>query len=73
TLAVVAAAAWALLALARWSVRLLADAVIAISRQPFASRSPVWIRQLQPAPIARRSPLQRRRFARPPPTANARA
>jgi hypothetical protein len=71
TVAVVIAAAWALLALARWGVRLLAGAVIAITRSPYAERAARWIRQLRPAPIARRSPLLRRRFARPPPIANA--
>jgi hypothetical protein len=70
TLVVVFAAAWSLLTLVRWGVRRLAGAVIAISRAPHAERSFLWIRHLQPAPIPRRSPLLRRRFARPPPIAN---
>jgi len=69
TVAVVVAAAWAVLALARRGVRLLAGAIIAILRSPFAQRAPGWIRRPRPAPIARRSPLLRRRFARPPPIA----
>ena len=67
------AAAWLLRALGRGAVRLLAGAVIAISRSPFAGRTPVWVRHARQAPIACRSPQLRRRFARPPPIANARA
>jgi hypothetical protein len=69
SLAVVAATAGAILALVRLGVRRLAGAVIAISRSPFAERASIRVRLLQPAPIARRSPLLRRRFARPPPIA----
>lgn len=65
------AAAWLLRTLARGVVRLLAGAVIAISRSPFTARGPVWVRSARRAPIARRSPSLRRRFARPPPIANA--
>jgi hypothetical protein len=69
--ALLALAAWAALALARWCVRLVAGAVIAIARTAFAARSLQWLRRSLPAPIVRRSPLLRRRFARPPPVANA--
>jgi hypothetical protein len=71
TAAFLVAAAWSLLALARGAVRLLAGAVIAIFRSPFAARVPVRVRLTRPAPTARRRPLLRRRFARPPPIANA--
>ncbi len=73
TITVVVLAAAAVLAIGRWLVRRLAGAVIAVSRSPFAERPLIWVRHLQPAPIARRSPLLRRRFARPPPIANVRA
>ncbi len=71
TALVLAVAVWAVWAVARWCVRLLAGAAIAIGRPAFAQRSPHWVRCAAPAPIARRSPLLRRRFARPPPVANA--
>ncbi len=73
TVAALIIAAVALLTLTRWLVRRLAGAVIVIARSPFAERPLLWVRHLQPAPIARRSPVLRRRFARPPPIANARA
>lgn len=73
SLVVLAVAAWGVFALARWCVRLLADAVIAIATAAFAQRSPRWLRRAAPAPIVRRWPVPRRRFARPPPVANARA
>jgi hypothetical protein len=71
TALVLALAAWAVVTLARCCIRLLAGAAIAVARSAFAQRSPQWIRLAAPAPIARRSPLLRRRFARPPPVANA--
>jgi hypothetical protein len=73
TLVVVAAIAVLLFALARWGVRSLARVVIAIARLPFAACSAHWIRCLEPVPVVHRSPQLRRRFARPPPIANARA
>lgn len=69
--AVLALAAWAALTFARWCVRVLAGAVVAIARTAFAARLPQWLRRSLPAPIVLRSPLLRRRFARPPPVANA--
>jgi hypothetical protein len=63
-----AAAAWLVLRLAHALVRLLAGAVITVSRSRWAPRAPRWIRRAPSVPIARRSPLPRRRFARPPPS-----
>jgi hypothetical protein len=67
------AAAWLLQAVARRAVRLLAEAIVAVSRNRFAVREPSWSRIASRAPIARRFLLRRRRFARPPPVAYARA
>lgn len=67
-------AAWLVLTLARAAVRALAGAVVAIVAGAFDRRPlPVRIARRDPAPRALRSPLLRRRFARPPPIANARA
>ncbi|MEO6836600.1 MAG: hypothetical protein ABI231_11950 [Candidatus Tumulicola sp.] len=71
TVVVLVAAAWSFLTLAHRAVRLLANAIIAIARLPFAARTPLRVRPARRVPIARRSPLLRRRFARPPPIANA--
>ena len=71
TAAVLAVAVWIVSAVARWCVRFLARAAIAIGRAAFAQRSPQWLRRSAPPPMERRSPLLRRRFARPPPVANA--
>lgn len=64
-----AAAAWIVLRLAKAIVQALAGAVFAALRSPWATRTPRWIRHASALPIARRSPLLRRRFARPPPSA----
>jgi hypothetical protein len=63
-------AAWLLHHLAVAAIGLLAEAVLAIVTSPFAARTPSWSRRAAPVPIARRSPLLRRRFARPPPIAS---
>jgi hypothetical protein len=69
-----ATAAWIVLRLAKAIVRTLADAVFTALRSPWATRTPRWIRRAPSPPVARRSPLLRRRFARPPPpVATARA
>jgi hypothetical protein len=69
-----AAAAWIVLRLAKAIVQTLAGAVFAALRSPWAARTPCWLRRGPSLPIARRSPLLRRRFARPPPSvATARA
>jgi hypothetical protein len=67
TLACLFAASWLLLRVVRWAVALLADAIVAVVRSPFADRIPIRTRQFRPTPTVRRSPLLRRRFARPPP------
>ncbi len=54
---------------ARQALRVLVRAAFMVSRRPFAQRTPGWTRRPQPPPIERRSPLLRRRFARPPPIA----
>jgi hypothetical protein len=64
-----ASAAWLFLTGARALVRTLAKAVLAVARTYFSPRTPSWERRRKAAPIARRSPLLRRRFARPPPIA----
>lgn len=71
TLIAVALAAFAVLTVARWCVRLLAASAIAFGRSRFARRTPRWVRRAASAPIARRTPPLRRRFARPPPVCNA--
>ena len=58
---------------ARFILRLLVGVTFIVSRPRFSGRVPAWIRHTQPRPIKLRSPLLRRRFARPPPIANARA
>jgi hypothetical protein len=63
-----AGAAWIVLRLAKAIVQTLAGAVFAASRPPWAARTPRWMRRAPSLPIARRSPLLRRRFARPPPS-----
>jgi hypothetical protein len=63
-----AASAWIVLRLAKAVVQTLAGAVFAASRSPWAARTPRWLRRAPSLPIARRSPLLRRRFARPPPS-----
>lgn len=67
------ATTWLLRVVARSLVRLVAHAVLAAARVPFAARIHVWHRPLVRVAIPRRFPLLRRRFARPPPIANARA
>ena len=62
------AAAWIVLRLAKAIVRAMAGAVFAALRSPWAARTPCWLRRAPSLPIARRSPLLRRRFARPPPS-----
>ena len=56
------------------ALRLLLGAVFAVPRTRFAGRTPLWARRSRSLPTLRRSPLLRRRFARPPPiTATVRA
>jgi hypothetical protein len=64
-----ASAAFAILLGARGLLRTLAKAVLAIAPTDFSPRSPAWVRRPQAVPVVRRSPLLRRRFARPPPIA----
>lgn len=64
-------AAWLLHRMALAAVAVLARAVLTIVTSPFAARVPSWLRIAAPAPLSRRSPVLRRRFARPPPVAFA--
>lgn len=71
---VIALAAWGILALARWFVRMVAGFALALCRPDFAPRALQWrLRGTPRSLIARRSPLRRRLFARPPPVVSARA
>jgi hypothetical protein len=72
-LAAIAASAGLLLALARAAIKALAGAAIAVSRSAFAARRPIRLRLTAPAFALAPAPSLRRRFARPPPVANARA
>jgi hypothetical protein len=68
-----AVAAWLTLRLARAVVDVLAGAAIEIQRITFSPRTPSWTRRLRLRPLQRHSLWARRRFARPPPIAFARA
>ncbi|MBV9718271.1 MAG: hypothetical protein JOZ77_03070 [Candidatus Eremiobacteraeota bacterium] len=68
-LLILAIAAWLTLRLAGATAIVLGGAAIAILRLSFAPRTPSWQRRATARPIARRRPLTRRRFARPPPVA----
>jgi hypothetical protein len=68
-----AIAAWLTLRLARAVLSVLARAAIEIQRVTFTPRAPSWKRRLRLRPLHRRSLWVRRRFARPPPIAFARA
>ncbi len=70
TMVALAAAAWVVLALTRALVRLLASAVIAIARTRWAPRVLFLVERSPVRLIVRRSPIHRRRFARPPPVAH---
>jgi len=70
-LVAIALAVFFVVAVARWCVRLLAATAIAIARAAFARRTPRWVRRSAATPVVRRTPLLRRRFARPPPVCNA--
>lgn len=69
----IAAAAWLVLRVARALTGLIAGAVFAILRISFSGRAPSWRRRPYVRPAQRRTPCVRRRFARPPPIALARA
>ncbi|MGB8910599.1 MAG: hypothetical protein WCC84_17785 [Candidatus Cybelea sp.] len=64
-----AAAAWAVLSLARGLVGALARAAIAMLRAAFSPRAPSWSRRPRLQPTRRRAPRVYRRFVRPPPIA----
>lgn len=62
-------AAWLLARLGRAFVALIAGAVICVRRIQFSPRTLSWQRRSARRPLTRRSPITRRRFARPPPVA----
>jgi hypothetical protein len=68
--AAIVASATLLLLLARAAIKTLADAIVAISRPAYASRTPFWLRRAAPVFVVALAPSLRRRFARPPPIAN---
>jgi hypothetical protein len=68
-----AVAGWLALRLAQGIVGVLARAAIAIQKLAFTPRTPSTKRRLRLRPVRRRSVWARRRFARPPPIAIARA
>ncbi len=70
-LLVLAMAAWLVTRLGSGVARLLARAVLTVTRTPFSPRLPIWSRRVEPRPVYRRVRLARRRFARPPPIAFA--
>jgi hypothetical protein len=72
-LAGVALAVWVVLRIARALTDLIAGAVFAILRVSFTARTPSWHRRPYARPAQRRTACVRRRFARPPPIAFARA
>jgi hypothetical protein len=63
----VVVAAWFVRSLTFALVRAIADFVVAIRRQSFAPRIPMWARPCAVPVVIQASPLLRRRFARPPP------
>ncbi len=63
----VAGIAWLVLQLARAIVTIVAGAVIAVCRAAFSPRATSRHRRPRQHLIARRAPIARRRFARPPP------
>lgn len=68
-----AGATWLVMQLGKAVVRAIAGAIVAITRLGFVTRRP-WRRPSRRlAPVIPASPLLRRRFARPPPIAIARA
>jgi len=70
-LAAIFASAVVLLTLARAAVKALAQAIVIISRPAYADRTPHWLRLAAPVFAVAPAPSLRRRYARPPPSANA--
>jgi hypothetical protein len=56
-----------LLLLARAAIKTLAQAIVAVSRPAYATRTPFWLRRAVPVFAVAPAPSLRRRFARPPP------
>lgn len=72
TIVLALAAASALVAfVTRAAVRAAAVVIFAVARYGFSTRAPSWTRQARSRPFVRRRSHARRRFARPPPIANA--
>lgn len=68
--AAIVASAALLLLLARAAIKTLAQAVVAITRPAYATRTPFWLRRAAPVFAVAPAPSLRRRFARPPPQTN---
>jgi hypothetical protein len=56
-----------LLLLARAAIKTLAQAIVAVGRPAYATRTPFWLRRAVPVFAVAPAPSLRRRFARPPP------
>jgi hypothetical protein len=72
TLALLLFASWSVRELARFAIRLIAEAVIAVVRFRYAARAANWPIRTRPIFVFVPNPATRRRFARPPPTMPAR-
>jgi hypothetical protein len=62
-------AAWLVERLARGAITALTGAIIAVRRESFQTRTPIWSRRPRTNPVFRRTLRSCRRFARPPPIA----
>jgi hypothetical protein len=69
--AAIVAAAWLFLTAARGAIKTLAQAVVIFSTPGYAVRKPIWLRRAVPVFAVAPAPSLRRRYARPPPPANA--
>lgn len=69
--AAIIAAAWLVLGFSRAAIKTLATAVISFSSPGYAARTPIWLRRAAPVFAVAPAPSLRRRYARPPPNANA--
>jgi len=67
--AALATISWLVLRLAAAVAGILAGAIFAVARSPFAGRAPAWTRRARPQLTFRRTRIARRAFARPPPIA----
>jgi hypothetical protein len=69
--AAIVASAWLVVFLTRTAIKALAEAVVIFSAPGYAQRKPMWLRRSAPVFAVAPAPSLRRRYARPPPAANA--